>query len=106
MRRGRMLAPGVEAGERGGIYHCVSRVVERRLCAGARRRKKHFVRLMRLYEEFCGVQVLVVLRDVEPLPSSCWKFRRGRRREYLEREFYRRLSLLYSEGAGGGGEEV
>lgn len=39
------------------IYHCVSRVVERRKAFGARE-KEEFVRLMRLYERYCQVKVL------------------------------------------------
>ena len=38
-------------------YHCVSRVVDRRFIFGDEERE-HFVRLMRLYEAFCGVRVL------------------------------------------------
>jgi len=38
-------------------YHCVSRVVDRKFVLG-REEKEEFVRLMRLYEEFCEVQVV------------------------------------------------
>nr|WP_009965456.1 transposase [Verrucomicrobium spinosum] len=38
-------------------YHCISRVVERRLAFGPEE-KEQFVRLMRAYEGFCQVRVL------------------------------------------------
>ena len=53
MRRARMLVPeGVE-----GVYHVVSRVVERRMAFGDEE-KRHFVRLMKAYAGFSGIQVL------------------------------------------------
>jgi putative transposase len=39
------------------IYHCISRVVDRRFVLGSPE-KEHFVLLMRLYERFCKVRVL------------------------------------------------
>ena len=39
------------------IYHCVSRVVDRRFAFG-KAEKEQFVRYMRLYERFCQVRVL------------------------------------------------
>ena len=38
-------------------YHCISRVVERRFALGETERE-HFIRLMRVYEGFCGVRVV------------------------------------------------
>ena len=38
-------------------YHCISRIVDRRFIFGDRE-KEHFVKLMRLYEDFSGVRVL------------------------------------------------
>ena len=38
-------------------YHCISRVVDRRFIFGPEE-KERFVKLMRLYEAFCGVHVL------------------------------------------------
>ena len=38
-------------------YHCISRVVDKRFIFGPEE-KEHFVHLMRLYETFCGVQVV------------------------------------------------
>ena len=54
MRLGRSKAvPGSEA----GYYHCIPRVVERRFAFGDTE-KEHFVKLMRGYEAFCGVQII------------------------------------------------
>ena len=39
------------------IYHCVSRVVDRRFVLGDAEREQ-FVAYMRTYERFCGVRVL------------------------------------------------
>jgi REP element-mobilizing transposase RayT len=95
MRQARFLAPGAVEGRRAGIYHCVSRVVERRFALG-RPEKEQFVRFMRLYEEFCGVRVLAfcvmsnhfhILLEVPPRPEV----------GISERELFRRLALLYSE---------
>jgi len=63
MAKARILAPWVGEGRNGGehersaIYHCVSRVVERQFHFG-KVEKEEFVRLMRVYESFCGVKVL------------------------------------------------
>ena len=95
MRQARFLAPGAVEGERAGIYHCVSRVVDRRYVLG-KREKEQFVRMMRLYEEFCGVRVLTycvmsnhfhILLEVPQRPEE----------GLAEKEFFRRLRLLYSE---------
>jgi REP element-mobilizing transposase RayT len=61
-----------------------------------KREKEHFVRLMRLYERFCGVRVLAfcvmsnhfhILLEVPQRPEE----------GLSERAFFARLSLLYSE---------
>ena len=53
MRRARLLVPeGVE-----GVYHVVSRVVERRMAFGEEE-KRHFVKLMKMYAGFSGIQVV------------------------------------------------
>ena len=54
MRLARLKAP---AGARMAFYHCVSRVVNRDFVFGEAEREQ-FVRLMRLYERFCGVRVV------------------------------------------------
>ncbi len=51
----RMLNPFQD--EHGGVYHCISRVVNRDFVL-KREEKEKFVQLMRLYEKFCGVKVL------------------------------------------------
>ena len=80
---------------RSGIYHCVSRVVERRRHL-KRAEREHFVTLMRLYEEFCGVRVLSfcvmsnhfhLLLEVPPRPKE----------GITDKELFRRLALLYNE---------
>ena len=95
MRQRRFLAPGAVEGLRAGIYHCVSRVVDRQFVL-QKKEKEHFVTLMRLYEAFCGVRVLAycvmsnhfhLLLEVPQRPAE----------GLSEREFFRRLSLLYSE---------
>ena len=55
MRQPRFLSPSAERDF--SLYHCVSRVVDRRFVLG-RKEKDVFVRMMREYEAFCGVRVL------------------------------------------------
>ena len=55
MRQPRFISPYAE--EDSSIYHCVSRVVDRQFVMGVEE-KDVFVRMMREYEAFCGVQVL------------------------------------------------
>ena len=59
MGKARLLAPwvGDERVRRSAIYHCVSRVVDRRFIFGDAEREQ-FVEYMRMYELFCGVRVL------------------------------------------------
>lgn len=63
MAKARILAPWVGEGGNGGedersaTYHCVSRSVEKRNHFG-KVEKEQFVKLMRVYEAFCGVKVL------------------------------------------------
>ena len=55
MRQCRFLSPSAETSV--SLYHCVSRVVDRRFIFG-REEKDVFVKMMREYEAFCGVRVL------------------------------------------------
>ena len=55
MRQPRFISPTAETSS--SIYHCVSRVVDRDFKFGPQE-KDVFVRMMREYEDFCGVQVL------------------------------------------------
>ncbi len=63
MAKARILAPWVGEGgdgvedERSAVYHCVSRVVDRQFRFG-KVEKEEFVKVMRIYERFCGVKVL------------------------------------------------
>ena len=57
MRRARWLAPWKDSFERPVIYHCVTRVVERRLAFG-KEEKEQFRTYMRMYENFSGCRVL------------------------------------------------
>ena len=95
-RKKRMLNPFQE--EHGGIYHCISRVVNRDFVL-QREEKEHFVALMRLYEQFCGVRVLTfcvmsnhfhILLEVPPRPAG----------EMLTDEWIlQKLTLIYSPEA-------
>jgi putative transposase len=73
MRRARVRVPEDQAP---GVYHCLSRVVDRRFVLGDTE-KEHFVALMRECEAFCEVRVLTfclmsnhfhILLEVPPRP--------------------------------------
>ena len=49
-----LMAPWLDEERRPALYHCVSRVVDRQFIFGDTERDE-FVRLMRLYEAFCGL---------------------------------------------------
>jgi REP element-mobilizing transposase RayT len=57
MAKARLLAPWVDEERRSAIYHCVSRVVDRRFIFGDAEREQ-FVTNLRMYEAFCGLRVL------------------------------------------------
>ncbi|MCX6879244.1 MAG: transposase [Verrucomicrobia bacterium] len=57
MRRTRWLAPWKDSVERPVIYHCITRVVERRLAFG-QEEKEQFRTYLRMYENFSGCRVL------------------------------------------------
>ena len=78
MAKARILAPWLGDEERSAVYHCVSRVVERQFHFG-KAEKEQFVKLMRVYEAFCGVKVLSycvmsnhfhILVEVPPRPEG------------------------------------
>jgi REP element-mobilizing transposase RayT len=78
MRRARWLAPWKDSTERPVIYHCITRVVERRLAFEAED-KEQFRTYMRMYENFSGCRVLSyclmgnhvhILLEVPPLPEG------------------------------------
>jgi REP element-mobilizing transposase RayT len=79
------------------IYHCVSRVVDRRRVFGPAE-KERFVAFMRQYEAFCQVRVLThcvmgnhfhILVEIPEPPED-------RGRSWSDEEFLRHLSILYS----------
>ncbi len=57
MRRARWLAPWKDSAEKPVIYHCVTRVVDRRF-AFEKEDKEKFRALMRMQEDFTGCRVL------------------------------------------------
>jgi len=79
------------------IYHCISRVVDRRFVFGTREKEK-FVALMRAYERFCQVRVLAfcvmsnhfhILLEVPAPPES-------RGSDWSDEQLLDHLSCLYS----------
>jgi REP element-mobilizing transposase RayT len=95
MRRARWLAPWKDSLEKPAIYHCISRVVDRRFVFGEVEREKFRV-FMRLQEQFSGCRVLTycvmsnhfhILLEVPPMPAG----------GISDGELLRRLSVLYGE---------
>jgi REP element-mobilizing transposase RayT len=96
MRQARFLAPWKDDPRgKAALYHCVSRVVDRRKVFG-RAEKARFVKLLRLYEGFCGVRVrhycvmgnhFHVLVEVPPRPAETMG----------DAELLKRLGLIYSD---------
>ncbi len=76
MSRKRWTVTGAEAGSKPAIFHCVSRVVDRKFVFEAAERE-HFRMFMRMYENFSGCRVLSycvmsnhfhILLEVPPMP--------------------------------------
>jgi hypothetical protein len=65
MRRSRWLAPWKNSRVKPVIYHCVSRVVERRFALGDVEREQFRI-YMRMYENFTGCRVLSYNRQRQP----------------------------------------
>ena len=95
MRRARWLAEWAGKQGKPAIYHCLSRVVDRRFVFGDVERE-HFRMFMRMQENFTGCRVLTycvmsnhfhVLLEVPPVPEG------GISDELL----LKRLAALYSE---------
>ena len=57
MRKARWLAGWKDSGAKPVIYHCITRVVDRRLAFG-QKEKEQFRTYMRMYENFSGCRVL------------------------------------------------
>ena len=95
MRKARWLAPWKESQERPVIYHCITRVVERRFAFG-KVEKEQFRTYMRMYENFSGCKVLSyclmcnhvhLLLEVPPLKPG----------GLSDEELLKRLGAIYSE---------
>jgi putative transposase len=78
MRRARWLAPWKDSATKPAIYHCISRVVDRRFVLGDAEREK-FRTFMRMQENFSGCRLLAycvmsnhfhLLLEVPPMPQS------------------------------------
>ncbi len=78
MRRARWLAPWKDSVVKPAVYHCISRVVDRRFVFGEDEREKFRV-FMRMQENFSGCRVLAycvmsnhfhVLLEVPPMPEG------------------------------------
>ena len=76
--RARFIAPWKDSTEKPVIYHCVSRVVDRRFAFGKDEKEKLRTH-MRMYENFSGCRVLAycfmcnhihLLLEVPPLPAG------------------------------------
>jgi putative transposase len=99
MRRARWLAPWKDSTERPVIYHCVTRVVERRLAFG-KEEKEQFRTYLRMYENFSGCRVLAyclmsnhvhLLLEVPPMAAG----------GLSDSELLRRLRAIYNEAVVG-----
>ena len=97
MRRARWLAPWKDSSEKPVIYHCITRVVERRLAFGAEE-KEQFRTYMRMYENFSGCRVLAyclmcnhvhILLEVPPMKEG----------GLSDDELLKRLRAIYPEVA-------
>ena len=96
MRQARFLAPWKDDPHgKAALYHCVSRVVDRRNVF-ERAEKEQFVKFLRLYDRFCGLRVRAycvmgnhfhVLVEVPPRPEETMG----------DEELLERLGLIYSD---------
>ncbi len=91
----RWIAPWAESEDKPSIYHCVSRVVDRRFAFGDEERE-YFRMFMRMMENFSGCRVLSycvmsnhfhILLEVPPMPKG----------GISDRELLRRLGVFYGE---------
>ncbi len=95
MRRARWIAPWKDSETKPAIYHCNSRVVDRRFAFGVEE-KERFRTLMRMMENFTGCRVLSyclmcnhihILVEVPPMPQD----------GIADVVFLKRLSSIYGE---------
>jgi REP element-mobilizing transposase RayT len=96
MRRSRWLAPWKDSLVKPAIYHCVSRVVDRRFVFGDAERERFRIYL-RMYENFTGCRLLSycimsnhfhILLEVPPMPVG----------GISDEELLKRLRAIYSDG--------
>ena len=96
MRRSRWLAPWKDSLVKPAIYHCVSRVVDRRFVFGDAEREQFRIYL-RMYENFTGCRILSycimsnhfhILLEVPPMPKG----------GLSDEELLTRLRAIYSDG--------
>lgn len=95
MRKARWLADWADKEGKPAIYHCISRVVDRRFVFGDEERET-FRMFMRMYENFSGCRVLSycvmsnhfhILLEVPPMPEG----------GISDEELLKRLGVLYGE---------
>ncbi len=93
--RKRWTAPWKDSRVKPAIYHCISRVVDRRFALGEDERE-HFRMLMRMGERFTGCRVLSycvmsnhfhILLEVPPMPEE----------GICNEDLFRRLGVFYNE---------
>jgi putative transposase len=99
MRRSRWLAPWKDSLVKPAIYHCVSRVVDRRFVFGDTERDQFRIYL-RMYENFSGCRILSycimsnhfhILLEVPPMPQG----------GLTDEELLKRLRAIYSDAVVG-----
>jgi putative transposase len=104
MRRARWLARWKDSAEKPALYHCISRVVDRRFVFGDEEREKFRI-FMRMQENFSGCRVLSycvmsnhfhILLEVPPMAEG----------GISDEELLKRLAAIYTEAfvAGVAGE--
>jgi putative transposase len=95
MARPRWIVPWADSDEKPAIYHCISRVVDKRF-AFEGRDKEQFRTYMRMYENFSGCRILSyclmsnhihLLLEVPPMPRG----------GFTDEELLKRLQAIYSE---------
>ena len=95
MKRARWLAPWKDSAIKPAIYHCISRVVDRRFVLGDTEREQ-FRMFMRMQENFSGCRVLAycimsnhfhILLEVPPMPQG----------GISDEELLKRLRAIYTE---------
>ena len=96
MRQTRFISPSAESDS--SIYHCVSRVVDRQFVLGEEE-KDVFVKMMRDYEAFCGVQVLsyCIMSNHFHLLVEVPPKVKGAAVEMSDEEFLLKIKAMYSQ---------